>query len=55
MRGMPTVTLRGPLKQLAGNRGEHAVAGQTVVGVLKEPTCCTVSSRRSPFAGAASE
>jgi molybdopterin converting factor small subunit len=33
---MPTVTLRGPLKQMAGNRGEHAVAGDTVVVLLQE-------------------
>jgi sulfur-carrier protein len=33
---MATVTLRGPLKQMAGNRGEHPVAGPTVVALLAE-------------------
>jgi len=32
---MPTVNLRGPLKQMAGNRGEHAADGETVVALLK--------------------
>jgi len=30
------VTLRGPLKQLAGGRAEHAVAGATAVEALRE-------------------
>ena len=33
---MATVTLRGPLKQRAGNRGEHAVVGATVAALLKD-------------------
>jgi molybdopterin converting factor small subunit len=30
------VRLRGPLKQLAGGRGEHALAGGTVAELLRE-------------------
>jgi len=30
------VRLRGPLKKLAGGRGEHAVDGVTVVDLLRE-------------------
>jgi molybdopterin synthase sulfur carrier subunit len=33
---MAVVRLRGPLKQLAGDRAEHAVEGGTVVEVLRE-------------------
>jgi molybdopterin synthase sulfur carrier subunit len=33
---MPLVRLRGPLKGLAGDRGEHLVAGATVGDVLRE-------------------
>ena len=32
---MAVVRLRGPLKQLAGNRSEHAVEGATVTEVLR--------------------
>jgi molybdopterin converting factor small subunit len=31
---MPVVRLRGPLKRLAGDRAEHAVAGGSVAEVL---------------------
>ena len=33
---MALVRLRGPLKQLAGGRGDHAVEGDTVVELLRE-------------------
>ena len=33
---MASVRLRNPLKQLAGDRGEHAVEGSTVAEVLRE-------------------
>jgi sulfur-carrier protein len=33
---MATVRLRNPLKQLAGDRAEHAVEGATVAEVLRE-------------------
>jgi sulfur-carrier protein len=33
---MATVRLRGPLKQLAGNRSEHAVDGGSVGELLRE-------------------
>jgi molybdopterin converting factor small subunit len=33
---MPVVVLRGPLKQLAGDRSEHAVEGGTVAALLQE-------------------
>jgi molybdopterin synthase sulfur carrier subunit len=33
---MPLVRLRGPLKQLAGNRAEHAIEGSSVGEVLLE-------------------
>jgi molybdopterin synthase sulfur carrier subunit len=33
---MATVRLRNPLKQLAGDRGEHAVDGATVAELLRE-------------------
>jgi molybdopterin synthase sulfur carrier subunit len=33
---MPVVRLRGPLKQLAGDRSEHAVEGGTVADLLQE-------------------
>lgn len=33
---MPSVRLRGPLKQLAGGRPDHAVAGTTVGAALRE-------------------
>jgi molybdopterin converting factor small subunit len=33
---MALVRLRGPLKQLAGGRAEHAVAGDTVRDALRE-------------------
>ena len=33
---MALVRLRGPLKKLAGGRGEHAVDGVTVVDLLRE-------------------
>ena len=33
---MPVVRLRGPLKQLAGDRAEHEVSGATVVELLRE-------------------
>jgi molybdopterin synthase sulfur carrier subunit len=33
---MPVVVLRGPLKQLAGDRAEHAVEGGTVADLLQE-------------------
>jgi sulfur-carrier protein len=36
MRAMPVVVLRGPLKQLAGDRSEHAVEGGTVADLLQE-------------------
>jgi molybdopterin converting factor small subunit len=36
MRLMAVVTLRGPLKQLAGGRGDHAIDGATVVELLRE-------------------
>jgi sulfur-carrier protein len=32
---MPVVVLRGPLKQLAGDRAEHAVEGGTVADLLQ--------------------
>jgi molybdopterin synthase sulfur carrier subunit len=32
---MAVVRLRGPLKQLAGGRAEHAVAGETVGDLLR--------------------
>jgi molybdopterin converting factor small subunit len=32
---MAVVRLRGPLKQLAGDRAEHAIEGGTVVEVLR--------------------
>jgi sulfur-carrier protein len=35
MRAMPVVVLRGPLKQLAGDRSEHAVEGGTVADLLQ--------------------
>ena len=33
---MPLVRLRGPLKQLAGDRAEHAVEGASVGELLRE-------------------
>ena len=33
---MPVVTLRGPLKQRAGEQAEHEVAGATVAEALRE-------------------
>jgi molybdopterin converting factor small subunit len=33
---MAVVRLRGPLKQLAGDRAEHAIEGGTVIDVLRE-------------------
>jgi sulfur-carrier protein len=33
---MATVTLRGPLKKLAGDRSDHAIEGGTVVELLRE-------------------
>jgi molybdopterin synthase sulfur carrier subunit len=33
---MATVRLRNPLKQLAGDRAEHAVVGATVAELLRE-------------------
>jgi molybdopterin synthase sulfur carrier subunit len=36
MRFMPVVVLRGPLKQLAGDRSEHSVAGTCVGDLLAE-------------------
>jgi molybdopterin synthase sulfur carrier subunit len=33
---MPLVRLRGPLKQLAGDRAEHAVEGESVGELLRE-------------------
>jgi sulfur-carrier protein len=33
---MALVHLRGPLRQLAGNRSEHEVAGATVAELLRE-------------------
>jgi molybdopterin converting factor small subunit len=33
---MATVRLRNPLKQLAGDRGEHSIEGATVVELLRE-------------------
>ena len=33
---MALVRLRGPLKKLAGGRGEHDIAGDTVVDLLRE-------------------
>jgi len=33
---VPVVRLRGPLKQLAGNRSEHALAGSSVGELLLE-------------------
>jgi molybdopterin converting factor small subunit len=33
---MATVRLRNPLKQLAGDRAEHAIEGATVVELLSE-------------------
>lgn len=33
---MPVVVLRGPLKQLAGDRSEHAVRAASVAGSLRE-------------------
>ncbi len=33
---MPVVRLRGPLKRLAGDRSEHAIAGGTVGELLLE-------------------
>jgi molybdopterin synthase sulfur carrier subunit len=36
MRRMATVRLRGPLKQLAGNRSEHAVDGGSVGELLSQ-------------------
>jgi sulfur-carrier protein len=33
---MATVRLRNPLKQLAGDRGEHSVDGATVAALLRE-------------------
>ena len=35
-RPMALVRLRGPLKQLAGERGEHQVEGATVVELMRE-------------------
>jgi sulfur-carrier protein len=34
MRAVPVVRLRGPLKQLAGNRSQHTVDGGTVGELL---------------------
>jgi sulfur-carrier protein len=36
MRAMPVVVLRGPLKQLAGDRSEHSVSGDCVGDLLRE-------------------
>jgi molybdopterin synthase sulfur carrier subunit len=36
MRFMPVVVLRGPLKQLAGDRSEHSVPGTCVGDLLAE-------------------
>jgi molybdopterin synthase sulfur carrier subunit len=36
MRAMPVVVLRGPLKQLAGDRSEHSVSGACVGDLLRE-------------------
>ncbi len=33
---MPVVRLRGPLKRLAGDRAEHAIAGGSVAELLRE-------------------
>ena len=33
---MPTVRLRNPLKEKAGDRAEHAVSGATVLDALRE-------------------
>jgi molybdopterin synthase sulfur carrier subunit len=33
---MATVRLRNPLKQLAGDQGEHAIEGATVAELLRE-------------------
>jgi sulfur-carrier protein len=33
---MPLVRLRGPLKQLAGDRAEHAIEGASVGDLLRE-------------------
>jgi len=33
---MPSVRLRGPLKRLADDRSDHAVAGETVGELLRE-------------------
>ena len=33
---MPVVRLRGPLKRLAGDRTEHAIAGASVAELLRE-------------------
>jgi sulfur-carrier protein len=36
MRLMAVVRLRGPLKQLTGGRGDHAIDGGTVIELLRE-------------------
>jgi molybdopterin converting factor small subunit len=36
MRFMAVLRLRGPLKQLAGGRSEHAIEGRTVAELLRE-------------------
>jgi molybdopterin converting factor small subunit len=36
MRFMAVVRLRGPLKQLAGDRSEHVIEGRTVAELLRE-------------------
>jgi sulfur-carrier protein len=37
---MPVVRLRGALKQLAGDRGEHLLEGATVAEVLRDLERC---------------
>jgi sulfur-carrier protein len=36
VRAMPHVKLRAPLKELAGGRSDHELAGETVADVLRE-------------------